>query len=57
MRKAFPLCILATLFCLSHFCFGQANINEGLETAFLYVDPNGSDSNSGGPTWVSSSAE
>src|SRR5579872_1075339 len=47
MRKAFPLCILATLFCLSHLCFGQANINEGLETAFLYVDPNGSDSNSG----------
>ncbi|MFZ0732044.1 MAG: DUF1565 domain-containing protein [Candidatus Sulfotelmatobacter sp.] len=48
MRKgAFLLCILATLFWMSHFAFGQANINEGLETAFLYVDPNGSDSNSG----------
>src|SRR5215475_13214133 len=41
-------CVLAVgLFC-SHLAFGQANVNEGLETAFVYVDAaKGSDSNSG----------
>lgn len=27
--------------------FGQASVNEGLETAYVYVDPTGSDSNAG----------
>ncbi|HXJ91860.1 MAG TPA: choice-of-anchor D domain-containing protein [Terriglobia bacterium] len=42
-----PFLVTLSLFfsCLS--LFGQANINEGLETAFIYVDPNGSDSNPG----------
>lgn len=47
-KRASAFCILGTLFFLSNFGFAQANINEGLETAFLYVDAvNGSDSNPG----------
>ena len=42
------LCILALTPFLSRLSFGQATVNEGLETAFLYVDgTSGSDSNSG----------
>lgn len=41
-------CIVSAFFFLSLLAFGQANVNEGLETAFLYVDAvNGSDSNPG----------
>ena len=44
MCFAFPRHILF----FSHIVFAQANVNEGLETAFLYVDAvKGSDSNSG----------
>ena len=48
-RSNSALCGLAVvLFCLSHFSFGQATVNESLETAFIYVDgTTGSDSNSG----------
>jgi hypothetical protein len=47
-KRASAVFILGALFFLSHFAFAQANINEGLETAFLYVDAvNGSDSNPG----------
>src|SRR5215471_5458687 len=39
--------ILAVLFC-SSLAWGQANVNESLETAYIYVDGNtGSDSNPG----------
>ena len=41
-------CLFPALLFLSHSAFCQANINEGLETAFLYVDTvKGSDSNPG----------
>lgn len=47
-KRASVFCILGTLLFLSHLSFGQANVNEGLETAFLWVDTvNGSDSNPG----------
>jgi hypothetical protein len=39
---------LAALLFTPHFCLAQANINEGLETAFIYVNgTTGSDSNPG----------
>ena len=38
--------LLAALF-LSPCAWGQATVDESLETAFIYVDPNGSDSNPG----------
>lgn len=42
------LCSLATILLVSHFSFGQANVNESLETASIFVDgTKGSDSNSG----------
>src|SRR5215831_4563352 len=42
------LCVSASVMFFSHIVFAQANVNEGLETAFLYVDAvKGSDSNSG----------
>ena len=42
------LCVSASILFFSHIVFAQANVNEGLETAFLYVDAvKGSDSNSG----------
>ncbi len=42
------LCVSASILFFSHIVFGQANVNEGLETASLYVDAvKGSDSNSG----------
>jgi hypothetical protein len=49
MRNYSPvLCALAAVLVLPSFCAGQASINEGLETAFIYVDAvNGSDSNPG----------
>ncbi len=52
MRKyTSALCGLAAIVSLSHFSFGQANVNESLETAFIYVDGSkGSDSNSGSKT-------
>ena len=48
-RHKLPLvCGLAAIICASHFSFGQANVNEALETAFIYVDATtGKDSNSG----------
>ncbi len=46
-RCVFALSICALL-TLSHLAFGQANVNESLETAFIYVDgAAGNDSNSG----------
>ncbi len=52
MRKyTFALCGLAAILFVSHFSFGQATVNESLETAYIYVDgTNGSDSNSGSKT-------
>jgi hypothetical protein len=52
MRKyTSALCALAAILLVSHLSFGQANVNENLETAFIYVDgTNGSDSNSGSKT-------
>ncbi len=49
MQKYFYGFIAAITFCLlSSFASAQASVNEGLETAFLYVDAvNGSDSNPG----------
>ena len=48
---ASALCGLAAIVSLSHFSFAQANVNESLETAFIYVDgTKGSDSNSGTKT-------
>ncbi len=42
------LCVLGAMLFLAHVALGQATVNEGLETAFLYVDGStGSDSNSG----------
>jgi hypothetical protein len=42
------VCGLSALLSASNFSFAQASINEGLETAFIYVDgTNGSDSNNG----------
>jgi hypothetical protein len=42
------LCVLGATLFLAHVAFGQATVNEGLESAFLYVDgTTGSDSNSG----------
>jgi hypothetical protein len=47
-RNPSALCTLAAILFLSHFSFGQANVNESLETASIYVDgTKGSDSNSG----------
>lgn len=47
-RRISAFCALSAFFLLSIFAFGQASVNEGLETAFLYVDAvNGSDSNPG----------
>ena len=45
-------CITALFICatlsLSHLAFGQASVNENLETAFsMWMEPVGSDSNSG----------
>ena len=43
-----PLCGLAAAVILSNISFAQANVNESLETAFIYVNgTTGSDSNSG----------
>lgn len=52
MRRSRPaLCGLAIILFLSHFAVGQANVNESLETAFIYVDgTTGSDTNSGSKT-------
>src|SRR3984893_17876384 len=49
MRKyKSALCGLAAILCASHLSLGQANVNESLETAYIYVDgTKGSDSNSG----------
>ena len=49
MQKATSiLCVLGAMLFLAHVALGQATVNEGLETAFLYVDgTTGSDSNSG----------
>lgn len=49
MRKSsFALAVLSAFSFFSVLAFAQANVNEGLETAFLYVDAvNGSDSNPG----------
>ncbi|HXJ91861.1 MAG TPA: choice-of-anchor D domain-containing protein [Terriglobia bacterium] len=49
MRKIHtPLLVALSLFFSSFPAFGQATINEGLETALIYVDAvNGSDSNPG----------
>jgi Protein of unknown function (DUF1565) len=49
MKKCLSvLCVSASVLFFSHTVFAQANVNEGLETAFLYVDAvKGSDSNSG----------
>src|SRR5215472_15417231 len=44
-----PFMVTVFLFLSSLPLFCQANINEGLETAFIYVDPKGSDSNPGTP--------
>src|SRR5258706_7535885 len=42
------LCGAATILFVCHLSFGQANVNESLETAHIYVDgTKGSDSNSG----------
>ena len=42
------LCGLSALLFLSHLSFGQATVNESLETAYIYVDAaKGNDSNSG----------
>ncbi len=42
------LCGLAVVLFFSHSSLGQANVNESLETAYIYVDgTKGSDSNSG----------
>ena len=52
MRKyTSAFCGIATILFATHFCFGQATVNESLETAFIYVDgTNGSDSNNGSQT-------
>jgi hypothetical protein len=42
----FLFCCLVPL-CLTAAAFAQATVNESLETAYIYVDPNGSDSNPG----------
>ena len=49
MKKWMPLlCLPACVLFFAHAVFAQANVNEGLETAFLYVDAvKGSDSNNG----------
>ena len=49
MRKCTSaLCGLAVVLFFSQLSFGQANVNESLETAYIYVDgTRGSDSNSG----------
>ena len=49
MRRCLSAVSVLSVFCfLSVLALGQANVNEGLETAFLYVDAvNGSDSNPG----------
>lgn len=47
-RCKFVLFSFAAILCIPNFCFGQANVNEGLETAFIYVNgTTGSDTNSG----------
>lgn len=47
-RVSSALCIIFASLTFSVLAFGQASVNEGLETAFLYVDAvNGSDSNAG----------
>jgi len=47
-RYRSALCGLAAILFVSHFSFGQATVNESLETAYIYVDgTKGSDSNSG----------
>jgi hypothetical protein len=47
-KYSFALCGLALFLFTSHLSFAQASVNEGLETAYLYVDAaKGSDSNSG----------
>ncbi|HEY3971917.1 MAG TPA: hypothetical protein VGM18_02875 [Candidatus Sulfotelmatobacter sp.] len=52
MRKyTSALCLVTAIVFASHLSFGQANVNESLETAFIYVDgTNGSDSNNGSKT-------
>ncbi|PYX48511.1 MAG: hypothetical protein DMG79_11610, partial [Acidobacteria bacterium] len=45
------MCGLVAIVFMSHISFGQAKVNESLETAFIYVDAvKGSDSNSGTKT-------
>ncbi len=47
-RYTCTLCGLAAMLFFSYLAFGQANVNENLETAFIYVNgTTGSDSNSG----------
>ena len=47
VRQSLLVCLaLLTALCASS--WGQANINEGLETAFIYISPTGSDTNGNG---------
>ena len=47
-RSVLVLFSIFTVAIITHFCQGQANVNESLETASIYVDgSNGSDSNPG----------
>ena len=48
MQRCITALFICALLSLSHLAFGQASVNEDLETAFIYVDGAvGSDSNSG----------
>jgi hypothetical protein len=48
MQRCITALFICALLSLSHLAFGQASVNENLETAFIYVDGAvGSDSNSG----------
>jgi len=47
VRQSLLVC-LAILTALCASSWGQANINEGLETAFIYISPTGSDTNGNG---------
>ncbi len=48
MKSALALALLSFVVAFSGIAHGQANVNESLETAFVYVDANtGSDSNPG----------
>ena len=48
LKKVFVMGVLLGTLCLPRLSFSQATVNEGLETAFLWVDTNnGSDTNPG----------